>query len=258
MDTTREQQLKNEFIRARGYWSDRWDDLLRLDPDYFEAYLRFSSVPWEKGTLEPKVKELIYVAIDAATTHLFEPGIRIHVQNALKYGATVEEIMEVYELTSVLGIHTCTIGVPILLEELAAAGKDEGLGAGRELSPREAELKEEFIKVRGYWSDLWDGVLALDPDFFDAYFRFSAVPFQNGTLSPKVRELIYIAIDASTTHLFEPGIRIHIRNALAHGATAAEIMEVFELTSVLGVHTVTVGLPVLLEEAQGRTQGETT
>jgi hypothetical protein len=29
--------------------------------------------------------------------------------------------MEVYELTSVLGIHTCTLGVPILLEELERA-----------------------------------------------------------------------------------------------------------------------------------------
>ena len=28
--------------------------------------------------------------------------------------------MEVYELTSVLGIHTCTLGVPVLLEELGA------------------------------------------------------------------------------------------------------------------------------------------
>ena len=26
--------------------------------------------------------------------------------------------MEVYELTSVLGVHTCTLGVPVLLEEL--------------------------------------------------------------------------------------------------------------------------------------------
>lgn len=249
MASTREQQLKEEFIAARGYWSERWDELLQVDADYFEAYLRFSSVPWRSGSLEPKVKELIYIAIDASTTHLFEPGLRLHVQNALRYGATIEEVMEVYELTSVLGIHTCTVGVPILLEELAAAGLPVP-GEGRELTEREAALKEEFVRVRGYWSDLWDGVLALDPDFFEAYFRFSAVPFEGGVLEPKLKELIYIAIDAATTHLFEPGIRIHIRNALAHGATAAEIMEVFELTSVLGVHTVNVGLPVLLEEAE--------
>lgn len=246
---TRQEQIKDEFIRTRGYWSPRWDGVLELDPDYFEAFMRFSAVPWKTGSLDPKVKEFVYIAIDASTTHLFEPGIRIHIQNAFGHGATVQEIMEVFELTSVLGIHTANIGVPILLEELAGAG-DPPPSAEAAASERAAALKEEFIRVRGYWSPLWDGVLALDPDYFEAYFRFSAVPFQGGTLDPKVRELIFIAIDAATTHLYEPGIRIHIQNALGHGATGAEIMEVLELTSVLGVHTCVVGVPILLEEAR--------
>jgi len=114
----RQRQLKEEFTQARGYWNSLWDGVLRLDPDFFEAYLNFSAVPWKNGTLEPKIKEFIYIAIDASTTHLYEPGLRLHIQNALRYGATKEEIMEVYELASVLGIHTCTLGVPVLLEEL--------------------------------------------------------------------------------------------------------------------------------------------
>ena len=77
----------------------------------------------EKGPLEPKFKELIYIAIGAATTHLYEPGLRQHIRNALRYGATKEELMEVVELVSVLGIHACTMGVPVLMEELEAAGK---------------------------------------------------------------------------------------------------------------------------------------
>ena len=120
----RQKQLKEKFIAERGYWSEGiWDPVLRIDTDFFEAYLNFSAVPWRKGVLSPKVKELIYTAIDAATTHLYEPGLRQHVSNALKYGATKEEIMEVFELVSVLGIHTCTVGVPILVEELKNFGK---------------------------------------------------------------------------------------------------------------------------------------
>ena len=114
----RQRRIREAFIDARGYWNEFWDGLLKLDPDFFEAYLEFSGVPWRKGTLEPKLKELIYIAIDASTTHLYEPGLRQHIKNALRHGATREEIMEVYELTSVLGIHTCTLGVPVLLEEL--------------------------------------------------------------------------------------------------------------------------------------------
>jgi alkylhydroperoxidase/carboxymuconolactone decarboxylase family protein YurZ len=117
--TERQKALKERFIRERGYWSEGlWGEVLKLDPDFFEAYLNFSAVPWKKGVLPPKIKELIYIAIDAATTHLYEPGLRQHIQNALKYGATKEEIMEVFELVSVLGIHTCTMGVPILVEEV--------------------------------------------------------------------------------------------------------------------------------------------
>ena len=120
----RQKQLKERFIAERGYWSEGlWDQVLRLDVDFFEAYLNFSAVPWKKGVLPPKIKELIYTAIDAATTHLYEPGLRQHISNALKYGATKEEIMEVFELVSVLGIHTCTMGVPILMEELKKSGK---------------------------------------------------------------------------------------------------------------------------------------
>jgi alkylhydroperoxidase/carboxymuconolactone decarboxylase family protein YurZ len=120
--TPRQTELRDEFLNARGYWNEFWDGLLKLDPEFFKAYLDFSSVPWKSGTLEPKFKELIYIAIDASTTHLYEPGLRQHIRNAIKHGATKEEIMEVLELTSVLGIHTCTLGVPVLLEELEAAG----------------------------------------------------------------------------------------------------------------------------------------
>ena len=114
--------LKRQFQDDRGYWNPFWEGLLEVDPEFFAAYLQFSSVPWKSGSLSPKVRELIYIAIDASTTHLYEPGIRQHVQNALRHGATRAEIMEVYELTSVLGIHTCTMGVPVLLDELRQAG----------------------------------------------------------------------------------------------------------------------------------------
>jgi alkylhydroperoxidase/carboxymuconolactone decarboxylase family protein YurZ len=124
--TERQAELKRKFTEERGYWAEFWDGLLTLDEDFFEAYLQFSTVPWKHGPLEPKVKELIYIAIDAATTHLYEPGLRIHLRNAFKYGATKEEVMEVYELVSVLGLHTMTMGVPVLLEELQASAVDGG------------------------------------------------------------------------------------------------------------------------------------
>jgi alkylhydroperoxidase/carboxymuconolactone decarboxylase family protein YurZ len=246
-EADRKARIKQDFIDARGYWSRGWDPLLDIAPDYFAAYAKLSSVPWKSGTLSPKVRELLYIAIDSSTTHMYEPGLRIHVRNALRHGATRDEIMEVYQLTSVLGVHTITMGVPVLLDVMRAAGHGAEIQAG-ELTQHQRGLKEQFIAARGYWSELWDGVLALSPEYFEAYAEFSSVPWKNGTLEPKIRELIYVAIDAATTHLYEPGTRIHMENALKQGATPAEIMEVLELTSVLGVHTIAVGLPILLDE----------
>lgn len=104
---------------ARGDWNPLWDTLREWDPVFMEAYLAFRSVPHREGPLPPKFKELVLIAINVATTHMYGPGVRRHVQNALDQGATRDEILEVIQLTTVLGIHACNIGVPILAEELA-------------------------------------------------------------------------------------------------------------------------------------------
>jgi alkylhydroperoxidase/carboxymuconolactone decarboxylase family protein YurZ len=244
-----QKQLRDEFVDNRGYWNPFWEQVLTLSPEFFKAYSDFSSVPWKTGTLAPKIKEFVYIAIDASTTHLYIPGLRIHIQNALNHGATREEIMEVLQLTSVLGVHTCSEGIPILIEELRNAGKAEDFDAAV-LGEREEKLKADFIEARGYWAPFWDQMLKLSPEFFEAYLNFSSVPWRNGVLEPKIKELIYIAIDSATTHLYNAGTRVHLRNALSYGATKEEIMEVFQLTSVIGIHTCTESVPILFEELE--------
>jgi len=242
----KQERLKAEFVAARGYWAPIWDEVLRVSPAYFEAFMKLSSVPAKTGSLSPKVRELIYIAIDASTTHLHQPGLRIHIPKALEVGATKGEIMEVLELTSVLGVHTITFGLPILIDEARKAGRASEV-AMAPLTEAQEELKKAFTENRGYWSPLWDGLIRLSPEFFEAYMEFSSVPWTTGTLDPKIRELIYIAIDSATTHMYEPGLRVHIQNALRYGATVAEILEVYQIVAALGIHTVTVGVPILNE-----------
>jgi alkylhydroperoxidase/carboxymuconolactone decarboxylase family protein YurZ len=244
-----QKKLKAEFIENRGYWFPFWQQVLEMNPEFFEAYCNFSSVPWKTGPLEPKVKEMIYIAMDIATTHLYLPGTRIHMANALKHGATKEELMEVLQIVSVLGIHSMTEGLPILIDELKNAGKGDELDA-IELDERALAHKQEFIDNRGYWMPIWESLLKLSPDFFKAYLDLSSVPWKTGVLEPKVKELIYVAIDIATTHLFLSGTRIHMRNALKHGATQEEIMEVIALVSICGMHSATEGVPILAEELE--------
>ena len=108
-----------EQHRAKGDWNPLWEQFRELDPDFLEAYLAFRNVPQSQGPLEQKYKELILIAINAATTHLYAPGVRRHIQNALKAGASMEEILETIQLTTVMGIHSCNLAIPILMEEVS-------------------------------------------------------------------------------------------------------------------------------------------
>jgi alkylhydroperoxidase/carboxymuconolactone decarboxylase family protein YurZ len=244
--TPEQEKIKQDFIDIRGSWAPHWETILKLDPEFMRSYLEFSAVPWRKNHLDDKTKELMYIAVDAAATHLYVPGIRQHIRAALKAGATQDEIMEVLELTSTLGIHAMNIGVPILVEVLV----EKGLRTGpAELSEYQQKVKGEFTRTRGYWHQFWDEMLELDPELFAAYTDFSSVPWRSGTLAPKVKEFVYIAFDTAATHLYVKGLKLHIENAIGYGATPQEILEIMEIASVLGVHAVTTAAPILEEEA---------
>lgn len=243
--TPRQEEIKAKFIQVRGTWGDAWEAILRLDPEFLLAYLGFSAVPWRTGPLEPKVKEFIYITIDANATHMYVPGVRQHIKAALAAGATGAEIMEALEMSATLGIHAMTVGVPVLMEVL----EEKGLRTeAAPLSERQEEIKAEFTKNRGYWDALWDEVLELDPELLAAYTEFSSVPWRSGSLEPKVKEFIYIAFDTAATHLYVAGLKAHIENAIGYGATPREILEVMEIASVLGIHAVTTAAPILAEE----------
>lgn len=247
--TARQQEIKDQFIQVRGTWGEAWESILRLDPEFLLAYLDFSAVPWRKSHLDTKTREFMYIVVDAAATHLYAPGVRQHIKAALAAGATPQEIMEVLECTATLGIHAMNVGVPVLVEILA----ERGIRAEpAQLTEYQEGLKAEFTASRGYWNPTWDELLELDPELFDAYTTFSSHPWRTGTLSPKVREFIYMAFDTSATHLYKVGLKLHIENALGYGATIGEILEVMEIASVIGIHSVTMGAPIILEEMVSR------
>ncbi|MFC5952908.1 carboxymuconolactone decarboxylase family protein, partial [Pseudonocardia lutea] len=73
-----------------------------------------------------KVKEMIYVAFDAAATHLYVPGLKLHLRNAVRLGATQDELMEVLSIVSVIGIHAATTATPILASVVAEQAGEAG------------------------------------------------------------------------------------------------------------------------------------
>lgn len=255
-----EEALKKEFLATQGESAWRldpgWSALLHLDPEIFSASMKILNVPKQKKHLPAKYQSLLSLAVDAASTHLYLPGVRTHVAAALQEGASVAEIMEILELTSTLGIHACNIGVPLLVEVMKEAGLYDSHPMAQPFDEQREKLKADFTKNRGYWHVFWEDFLRLDPEFFDAYLEFSSTPWyrnQNGVkdaLEPKLKEMVYCAFDAAATHLYVPGLKLHMKNVLAYGGTPEEIMEVLEIATALSLHTGTACAPIVKEEVE--------
>jgi alkylhydroperoxidase/carboxymuconolactone decarboxylase family protein YurZ len=116
-------------LRGTGNWNPAWDALAELDPVWAEKFMAMGMHTVTSGVLEPKVLEFLAIAVDASCTHMYAPGTRRHIRKALELGATREEIAAVLQAVSVLGIHSSSLGAPILLEELAAIEQAETAAA---------------------------------------------------------------------------------------------------------------------------------
>ncbi len=110
----------------------------------------------------------------------------------------------------------------------------------------------ESMKANGSWNAAWDQVEALDAEWIERFMAMGSTMYQRQILDPKTREFIAIAVDASCTHMYAPGVRRHIAAALDLGATPEEIMAVLQAVAVLGIHSVALGTPVLVDEMQKR------
>jgi len=109
-----------DHLRASGGWNPNWDSFAELDPVWTEKFMDMGVAPLVRGALDQRTWELIAIAVDASCTHMYAPGVRRHIRKALELGVSKEEILAVLQAVSVLGIHSMSLGAPILVEELAA------------------------------------------------------------------------------------------------------------------------------------------
>ena len=225
-----------------GPWDAALEQLREWDSVWTETCVKMSTNPWTSGVLPRKLIELVGVALNAACTNLNPEGTRRHIRAALQAGATREEILFVLKCASVMSIHSCSLGAPILLEEAKAAGTQP--------APRPAAATPACDKMKaiGQWNTAWDPFYQLDPVWTDEFMATGAGIYGSGVMPAKEVELLSIAFDASYTHMYAPGARRHIHNALQAGATMEEIMEVLKLCVVQGVQACNLGVPILAEE----------
>ncbi len=237
--------LSNNAIQGpddEGPWTEAIKTLQAWDRSWAATCSTMTNNPWRSGILPRKFVELVGVALNAACTNLDPRGTRHHVRAALAAGATREEILMVLKMASLLAIHVCSVGAPILLEEAAAAGR---IATEKNVATTPAC---DRMRAAGQWNEAWNPFYRLDPQWTDEFMATGVSIYATGIFSPKEVELLSIAFDASYTHMYAPGTRRHIRGAMAAGATVEEIMEVLKLCVVQGVQACNLGVPILEEE----------
>lgn len=107
----------SDGLRASGYWNPLWDPMAQLDPQWTEDFLKMAMAPYK--VLDAKTLEFIAIAVNAACTHMYAPGVQRHIRKALDLGATRQEIAAVLQGVVTLGIHSMSLAAPILLREAA-------------------------------------------------------------------------------------------------------------------------------------------
>jgi alkylhydroperoxidase/carboxymuconolactone decarboxylase family protein YurZ len=229
-------------------WGSSLDKLKEWDPEGAQLLLRVGTSPWTSGVLPRKEVELISVALHSACTNLDEVGTRRHIRAALDAGAIRDEILLVLKCGVGLAVHSCSLGAPILLEEMKAAGVKAAEG------PKPETPACDAMRAMGQWNTAWDPFYELSPAWTDQFFAFGVSAYKSGLFTPRFMELLSIALDASYTHMYAPGTRRHIRAALKAGATPEEIMTVLQICVSMGIQACAKGAPILAEELE-RTVG---
>ena len=155
---TREQRIrriKEKLSRDRGRPNDGVLFGVEVDPDYFEA---FSQVGWgffnrDKPRHVPEKMRAILAAIVTCSVlwkkDPTEPGATLHCERALEHGATMEEILEAFEVAGFAGGHPLLLmGLRVLKEIAEKKGGLKEPGNGLE-SPRagaSSETREERVR----------------------------------------------------------------------------------------------------------------
>jgi len=182
---------------------------------------------------------LIALGVAASVTSLDRDAIGERISLAYAGGASTRQIQEVISLISGLGVHSLMVSAAMVLAE----AKPRDASYAGPLSSEQQALWDRFVGADPFWvgferqtPGFLDAMLRLSTDQFVAFFEYCAVPWKSGAIRAVLKELIALASDATPTHRFLPGFRIHLANAIALGAGRAAIMQTLDIAAAAPLH----------------------
>lgn len=186
----------------------------------------------EGEQLDSLQEALISLAACASATAMDVEGTREALALARGLGATPEQLHEAVELVSGIGVHSF-FEASRALDRLVLGASEPGA-----FDEHRQRLWNEYVGDGRYWTTMEEEIpgflaalLRRSPEAFEAFFQFCAVPWRSGHISNVTKELMSAAVDATPSHRYLPGMRLHIRNALKLGAGRLEVQRAIALAA---------------------------
>jgi alkylhydroperoxidase/carboxymuconolactone decarboxylase family protein YurZ len=188
----------------------------------------YPTMTWTQGEEDQTAQ----YGVATCATALDEDAIAAATDASLAAGATPEVLVEVLLLTSGVGFHGLHEG--ILALRAAVPPRDRGPDELRSRREGSSTYWQRFeAELRGFL----DGLARWSPVGYEAFFEFCAAPIRHGTFTARQRELLWLAVDATPTHRYLPGLRLHVTNAVVFGATRQQIRETIDIAARAPTHT---------------------
>lgn len=227
--------IKALFIAERGYWRPWTDTMLQMAPGFVQQYARYAGYPARTGPLTPRMVELIYVGLDASSSHLFESGLTTHLQRALEVGASHSDIVDVLHLVAVQGLASVCQASDIVAELSGAVADAPAIAPS---------LQARIQRLGDAHALALDNIARLNPGYAEVLLDFIEQGRPEAGLTPPERSLVQLALHACFT-AFNPGaVRQIVRTGLAQGLSAAELQQAIQLGAHLAVHGTALGANV--------------
>ncbi|GAB3051909.1 carboxymuconolactone decarboxylase family protein [Virgibacillus ainsalahensis] len=199
----------SEDILYKKSYGKRLNELRKLSPETFKAFVKFDQLALSEGTLSKKTKELVAVSVAHVTGCPY--CIDIHVTNAKNLDVSKEEMLEAIMVATALKAGS------------AVAHGVNALNAFDENDQEELYRAAYFNRLKEFSS--------LNGDAFKAFIDFDQQAMKPGLLDTKEKELIAIAIAHTTGCPY--CIDLHTKNAKKSGASKEEIAEGIMVSTAL-------------------------
>lgn len=204
-----------------------------------EAEARTEGLP-DGEPLDELAAALVELAVCISVTSLDRAATEGAIARAFEAGASIGQVQEVVALVSGLGVHSLMASATAVLEEAARRGLAD---PGAPLDPESQRLWDEYVGNDPFWASFSDelpgfleAMLRLSPDIFIGFFDWCAIPWRSGTVRARVKELAALACDATPSHRFRPGFRMHLKNVIKLGVGRAALFQALDIAAAAPEH----------------------